>query len=51
MVDGRCRKVVLQVKLLLKEEVSHTPFATYFVVALTISKTFIFMHEFGLPFV
>lgn len=44
MANGRCREVVLQVKLLLKEDVSHTPFATNFVVTLTISKTFLSMH-------
>lgn len=44
MANGRCREVVLQVKLLLKENVSHTPFATNFVVTLTISKTFLSMH-------
>jgi hypothetical protein len=44
VVNGRCRELVPQLKLLFHEEVSHSPSITNFIITLAASKTFIFMH-------
>lgn len=44
IVNGRCRKVIQQIKLLVEEEVFCTPLATMLVIVLATSKTFIFEH-------
>lgn len=45
IINGRCRKVIQQVKLLVEEEVFCTPLATMLVIVLATSKTFLFEHQ------
>jgi len=44
VVNGRCKEVVLQIKFLLEEEVSRTPFITNFVITLAASKMILLVH-------
>jgi hypothetical protein len=44
VVNGRCKELVPQVKLLFHAEVSHSPSVTNFIITLVANKTFISMH-------
>lgn len=44
VVNGRCRKLIQQVELLVEEEVFCTPLATMLVIVLATNKTFLFEH-------